>query len=125
MKNLPTYEDFLNEANTDFQFKEDSGTGKPTFVLKLEPSAWEKVKHLFDDNGRPNHEDVKRIPSQNTIWDLYAQSYQAGSKTIHKIYGVAGDYTFGNAPTYYQQKLRGNKKAARMVLTYFIDKFLK
>lgn len=129
MKHIKIFEEFVNESRVneanDFELKDDSGGGKPTTVLKLKPSAWEKVKHLFDDNGRPKHEDVKRIPSQNSIWDLYAQSYQSGGQTIHKIYGVSGDYTFGNAPTYYQQKLRGNKKAANMVFDYFIKKFLK
>jgi hypothetical protein len=43
---------------------------------------------------------------------------------MHKIYGVSGDYTFGNAPTYYQQKLRGNKKAAKEVFDIFVNKFL-
>jgi hypothetical protein len=124
MKNIPTFEIFLNESSTGFELKDDSGQGKATIVLKLDPTAWEKVKHLFDDAGRPNHEDVKRIPS-GLIWDLYAQAYTQGGKTIHKIYGVSGDYTFGNAPTYYQQKLRGNKKAARMVFDYFVNKFLK
>lgn len=113
-----------NES-ADYDLKDDSGGGKATLVLKLEPAAWEKVKHLFDDKGRPNHEDVKRIPSENAVWDLYAQEYESGGKKIHKIYGVSGDYTFGNAPTYYQQKLRGNKKAARRVYDYFINKFLK
>ena len=128
-KHIPSFDEFVNESTVNesagYTLKDDSGQGKPTMVLKLEPSAWEKVKHLFDDAGRPNSEDVKRIPSQNSIWDLHAQSYQQGGVTIHKIYGVSGDYTFGNAPTFYQQKLRGNKKAAKMVFDYFINKFLK
>jgi hypothetical protein len=124
MKNIPTFESFLNES-TDFELKDDSGQGKATIVLKLEAAAWEKVKHLFDDAGRPIHEDVKRIPSQNSIWDLYAQTYTQNGRPIRKIYGVSGDYTFGNAPTFYQQKLRGNKKAAKVVFDYFVNKFLK
>jgi hypothetical protein len=67
MKNIPTFETFLNESSTGFELKDDSGQGKATIVLKLDHTAWEKVKHLFDDAGRPNHEDVKRIPSQNSI----------------------------------------------------------
>jgi hypothetical protein len=113
----------LTEA-TDYTYKEDSGTGKPTWVLKLGPESWEKVKHLFDKNGRPSKE-LTRIPGSGGIWDLYAQSYEAGNKEIHKIYGVSGDWTFGNAPTYYQQKHRGNKKAAKEVYDWFIKRYLK
>lgn len=130
MKNhVPTFEEFVNESQineaNDFELKDDSGGGKPTIVLKLKPSAWEKVKHLFDDAGRPINDEIRRISSQNYIWDLHAQSYQSGGQTIHKIYGVSGDWTFGNAPTYYQQKLRGNKKAAKEVFNIFVNKFLK
>ena len=115
----------INEG-TGYEYKDDSGAGKPTKVLKLDNEAWEKVKDLFDDKGRPKSDEIKRIPSDNSIWDLYAQSYDnAGGKTIHKIYGVSGDYSFGNAPTYYQQKLSGNKKAAVRVFDYFIKKYLK
>jgi hypothetical protein len=38
--------------------------------------------------------------------------------------GVSGDWTFGNAPTFYQQKHRGNKKAAKAVFDWFIKKYL-
>ena len=113
----------LNES-AGYTFKDDSGQGKSTMVLKLEPEAWEKVKHMFDTSGRPINDKITKIPSQNFSWTLHAQEYTQGEKTMHKIYGVSGDYTFGNAPTYYQQKLRGNKKAAKEVLTMFIKKYL-
>ena len=128
-KHIPSFDEFVNESmvneSAGYTLKDDSGQGRPTVVLKLEPTAWAKVKHLFDDAGRPNHEDVKRIPAQNSVWDLHAQSYQQGGVTMHKIYGVSGDYTFGNAPTFYQQKYRGNKKAAKEVFDTFVNKFLK
>lgn len=128
-KHIPSFDEFVNESmvneSAGYTLKDDSGQGRPTIVLKLEPTAWEKVKHLFDDAGRPNHEDVKRIPAQNSVWDLHATSYQQGGVTMHKIYGVSGDYTFGNAPTFYQQKYRGNKKAAKEVFDVFVNKFLK
>jgi len=129
MKHLKTFESFINEAQlneaADYELKDDSGQGRPTVVLKLEPSAWDKVKHLFDDAGRPNHPDVKRIPAQGSVWDLYASNYTQDGKVMHKIYGASGDYTFGNAPTFYQQKYRGNKKAAKEILTSFVEKNLK
>jgi hypothetical protein len=111
--------------NLNYVYKEDSGGGKPTMVLLLEPDAWEKVKHLFDGEGRPISDEIKKIPMPHWSWNLYAQSYQQGGKTMHKVYGVSGDYTFGNAPTYYQQKLRGNKNAAKIVFDWFIKKYLK
>jgi hypothetical protein len=129
MKNhVPTFEEFANESlneSTDFTIKDDSGQGKPTVVLTLGPDSWDKVKHLFDDAGRPISDEIKRISSQNYIWDLHSQSYTANGKPMHKIYGVSGDWTFGNAPTYYQQKHRGNKKAAKEVLNIFVNKYLK
>jgi hypothetical protein len=100
----------INE-NTDYTYKEDSGGGKPTMVLKLEP---------VDD-------EVKNLPINDKYkWGLYAQptKYSDGI-TRYKIYGVSGDATFGNAPTYYQQKLRGNKKIAKKAFEWFIGKYLK
>jgi hypothetical protein len=122
--NVKLNENFLDEA-TSYTLKDDSGEGRATTVLKLEPDAWNKVKHLFDESGRPISDEVKRIKSQGYSWDLYSQSYVSGGKEVHKIYGVSGDYTFGNAPTYYQQKYRGNKKAAQEVLSSFVDNHLK
>lgn len=123
MKRIPLFEEFINK-NQDYSFKDDSGDGKPTMVLKIGPDSWKKIKNLFDDKGRPQSDEIKRIPYQGYIWDLYAQSYISGGKEYHKIYGVSGDYTFGNAPTYYQQKHRGNKKAAKKILSDFIEKYL-
>jgi hypothetical protein len=134
MKHVHTFESFLNEANlsqpiineaANYELKDDSGQGRPTMVLKLQPDAWDKVKNLFDDAGRPNSDEVKKLRSGEFTWDLYAADYTQGGKTMHKIYGVSGDYTFGNAPTYYQQKHRGNKKAAKEILTAFVEKYLK
>jgi len=130
MKYIHTFESFLNEKEetvneaAGYELKDDSGQGKATIVLKLDSDAWEKVKNLFDDAGRPISNEIKGIKSQGYSWDLYSQSYVQGGKTMHKIYGVSGDYTFGNAPTYYQQKLRGNKKAAKEVFDIFVNKFL-
>lgn len=108
-----------------YSYKEDSGYGRSTWVLKLEEESWEKVKHLFDESGRPNNESIKRITAQGSAWDIYAYSYYVqGDNLIHKLYGVSGDYTFGNAPTFYQQRLRGNKKAAKQVFDKFIEMYL-
>ena len=122
MKHVKLFEQFVNEA-TDYTYKEDSGTGKPTWVLKLGPESWQKVKHLFDKEGRPTQE-LTKIPAAKSVWSLYASSYTSDNKEMHKIYGVSGDFTFGNAPTFYQQKHRGNKKAAKEVFDWFIKTYL-
>jgi hypothetical protein len=109
----------INE-NTDYTYKEDSGGGKPTMVLKLEPEAWDNVKTLFDKDGRPVDDEVKNLPINDKYkWGLYAQptKYSDGI-TRYKIYGVSGDATFGNAPTYYQ-------KIAKKAFEWFIGKYLK
>jgi len=112
-------------VNETFTFKEDSGGGRSTYVLQLEEDSWEKVKHLFDDKGRPIDNDIKNLKYGGYKWSLYAQPIQSMNGNISvKIYGVSGDYTFGNAPTYYQQKLRGNKTPAKEIFTNFIDKYL-
>ena len=119
-------EEIENLTQNTFIYKKDSGDGKPTMILKLKPDAWEKVKHLFDKNGKPISDDVKNIKSSYGVWNLHAQSTINGSgEVIHKIYGVSGDYTFGNAPTYYNQKLRGNIRAAKPIFDQFIEKYLK
>ena len=132
MKHLKLFEEFLNGdmnneaiANeaTDYTYKEDSGGGKPTWVLILGPKSWQKVKHLFDEDGTPTQE-LTRIPASRSVWDLHAQKKPIKNKDVYKIYGVSGDYTFGNAPTFYQQKYRGNKRAAKKVFDWFIKKYL-
>lgn len=83
---------------------------------------------MFDEDGRPISKDIKGIKGNKSAWTLYAQEYSLSSNKSgkqHKIYGVSGDYTFGNAPTFYQQKLRGNKKEAKKIFDWFIDKYLK
>lgn len=138
MKHIKTFESFINESkinhpenesivneSSDYVLKDDSGQGKPTWVLKLGPDAWKKVEHLFDKQGRPESEEIKKIEAGGARWDLYASDYTQDGKVMHKIYGASGDYTFGNAPTFYQQKYRGNKKAAKEAFDIFIDKFLK
>jgi len=111
--------------NPKYILKEDSGQGKSTWVLKIEDDSWQKIKHLFDAAGRPSSDLIKKIPFGNYVWDLYSQEYSiSGDRVMHKIYGVCGDYTFGNAPTFYKQKLRGNKRAAKHVFEHFIKTFL-
>lgn len=130
-KHVKLFEQFVNEdlnesvvnEASEYTYKEDSGGGKPTWVLKLGPGSWQKVKHLFDKEGRPTKE-LKNISAGRMSWDLYALSYQANGKEMHRIYGASGDWTFGNAPTYYQQKHRGNKRAAKQVFDWFIKKYL-
>lgn len=110
-------------SSSDFVYKKDSGGGKPTMILKLGPQSWEKVKDLFDDQGRPG-KDVSKIRVGPYVWSLYVKKYIEDGKIIHQIYGVAGDFTFGNAPTFYQQKYRGNIKVAKVVFDWFIKKYL-
>jgi hypothetical protein len=135
-KNRPAFnsyndkdDDFLEEnedgpRSSDYVYKKDSGGGRPTMILKLGPQSWEKVKHLFDDQGRPK-EELHKIKAGGYTWDLYAQSYKQGDNIMHKIYGVAGDSTFGNAPLFYQQKYRGNIKIAKIIFDQFIKKYLQ
>lgn len=123
MKHIKLFEQFINEAANDYTYKEDSGGGKATWVLNLGPNSWNKVKHLFDKEGRPTQE-LTRIKGGNAVWSLYAQRKPIKNKEVYKIYGTSGDYTFGNAPTYYQQKYRGNKRAAKKVYDWFIEKYL-
>jgi len=64
MENVKSYEEFIAESvneSAGYTFTEDTGSGKGTMVLKLEPEAWEKVKNLFDAKGRPIDNAVKKI----------------------------------------------------------------
>jgi aspartate-semialdehyde dehydrogenase len=114
----------LNEL-IDFTYKADSGQGKPTMVLLLNTTAWDKVKTLFNSDGLPIDDSLKAIRANGYVWTLYAQSYMKSGVEMHKIYGTSGDYTFGNAPRHYQQRYSGNKRVAIIVFNYFIDKYLK
>ena len=123
MKYVKLFENFTDEL--DYTLKEDSGGGKPTWVLKLGSKTWKLVKHLFDKDGRPKNDGVKRIEGYSKYtWNLYAQKYVSNGVEMHKIYGVCGTFTFGNAPTYCNQAERGNKKDAKVVLDYFISKYI-
>jgi hypothetical protein len=110
-----------------FDFKEDGGSGKPTAVLVLSQNGGEKVSDMFDNMGRPKSSEIKGISDGgNFKWDLHVQPVKyASGETKYKIYGVSGNYTFGNAPTFYPRKGAGNKKSAMNVYSTFIDKFLK
>lgn len=109
------------EAVTDFILKDTTISGKPTTTLRLGPGAWEKVKTFFDNEGRPKSPYTKGIAAAGFKWNLHAGTIGG----TYRIYGVSGDYTFGNAPAFYPQRFSGNKKAAKIVLNSFVDKFLK
>jgi len=109
----------------DYIYKRDSGAGKPTYTLRVGPNSWNKIKNLFDSAGRPLSDDIKRIKIKNRSWELHAQPFIMNDIQYHKIYGVCGDLTFGNAPTYYQQAYRGHLKIAKQIFDMFIDKYLK
>lgn len=126
MDYIKTFSAFINEnLSNSYIYKEDSGSGKPTMILKVSSKIYPKIKDLFDESGRPKSKEIKDIPFDGYKWDLYSQKYTFDGDIIYKIYGVSGDYTFGNAPTFYQQKLRGNKKAAKFIFNWFIKKYLK
>ena len=121
----------------DFHLKEDSGNGRPTVVLSLSSSGWEKVSDMFDNMGRPKSSEIKGMSDGGfATWELHVQPIKVYKVNLsgvtdpdgemrYKIYGVSGDYTFGNAPTYYQKRLAGNKKSAIKIYNKFIEKFLK
>lgn len=99
--------------------------GRPTMSLTLDKDAYQKVANQFDDKGNPIGNKVKNIPFENTVWTLYSLKipYADKSKIAYRIYGVSGDYTFGGAPSFYQAKYSGNKKAALYILNKFIKDF--
>lgn len=98
---------------------------RPTLLLTMDSDAYKKVADQFDSAGRPIGTKVKNINFNNTSWSLYSQKIPSSdkSKNSYRIYGVAGDYTFGGAPTYYQSKYSGNKQAALYVFSKFIKDF--
>jgi hypothetical protein len=110
----------LNEAETQsdtFAYTKVSYGGKPSMNLTLKPEAWAKVKDMFDNEGRPISSEVKKIGASGSAWDIHVK--KAGDS--YKVYGVSGDFTFGNSPAFYPSKYRGNIRAAKTVL----DKFIK
>jgi len=129
MQHIPTFKEFINEnineSANDYTYKEDSGGGKPTYILTLGAESWSKVKDLFDDAGRPINQDIMNYRDANGYkWELHVQTYTTSSGSKYRIYGVCGDFTFGIAPAFYQQKNRGNKKAAKLIFDEFIKKYL-
>jgi hypothetical protein len=125
MKHLKLFEDFVNR-DVDFIYsdvKADRGV-KATWSLKLGPSVWKHVEHLFDEKGRPKHPSVSKIGGKGAAWSLYAAPYTVGGKEMHRIYGVSGDYSFGFAPGYYSSQYAGNKRAAKEVYDHFIDEHI-
>lgn len=105
--------------------KPSSFNGRPTLSLTLDGEAYKKVANQFDAKGNPIGNKVKDINFDNTVWTLFSQRipYADKSKVAYRIYGVAGDYTFGGAPPYYQSQYSGNKKAALYVFSKFIKDF--
>ena len=136
MKNLKTFDEFLTEASqiqaNDYSLKEVKFQSlKPTWSLQLTKSGWEKVKHLFNENGTPISKDVE-YNINGYIWKLLIDKpYKIHNNitneetVMYRVYGTCGDYTFGGAPTYYKSSLSGNKKTAKKVYDLFINEFLK
>lgn len=131
---IPTLDDFINESKTEaidvapgVVLKKTKVGGKITWTLKMDEQAYKKIAKLFDEKGNPK--DRKKMTytgPDNTGWIINSISatYSDGKKS-YAIYGVSGDYTFGQSPTYYQSKLRGNIKAAKMVYDQFIKDHIK
>lgn len=116
---------FSELINESFAFKEDKGAGKPTYVLILDEMSYDRISHLFNKFGKPLNQNELTFSSEGSLWVLNIQKFKSKQKDAYKVYGVSGDYTFGNAPTQYQQKFSGNKKAAKEIFSQFIDKYLK
>lgn len=125
--NTIDYKTNKNEYTREgYTFYDSKGIGRnSTLVLKLNNEGYNKVKYLFDNNGRAKSNDLKDIKAEGSKWTLRIHSYKSSSGTMYHIYGVSGDYTFGNAPAYYNSKYAGNKKAAIKILPMFIEKYLK
>ena len=127
MKFVKLFEDFRPDS-VFYTYKEDTGGGRAMWVLKLESEAWEKVKDLFT---KGESEKLTYADGRGHSWSLRALEYSSQNlrthrvRHIHKIYGVCGDYTFGNAPSFHNQAFRSNKKSAKVVFDKFIEEHLK
>jgi hypothetical protein len=130
MKNLPTFIEFLNESkgevsNNLFTYRK-SNVGKPTMILRLTEEGLNKVKHLFDEEGRPIDDSIKSQGFERYSWDLHIDIKPVIINKIpmFDVYGTSADSTFGNSPWFFAKSLRGNIKAARKIYSDFIEKYL-
>ena len=138
-KRIPNLDEFINEAKkevidiTDGVKLEKSKVGsKVTWTLKMSEESYKKISKLFDKYGRPVDRKKLTYNANGSAWTLYSLNYTtftsaSGKEKIKEyvIYGVSGDYKFGQASTYYQARLSGNIKAAKEVYDNFIKDYIK
>ena len=103
---------------------------RPTWSLILTQSGWDKVKDLFDERGYGINKYDVDIPHKSTLWTLQATlpfvsiNPETNEESFRvRIYGHSGDFSFGGAP-HRQNRLSGNKRAAKYVYNEFIKKHL-
>lgn len=131
MKYVKLFEEKIPKSyiskDQEFSYKETTlaTSTKPTWILKVGPSIWKEVEHLFADKSNDlKYRTKKTSVSSSTVWNLYDQKYKSDGKEMRKIYGVSGSYTFGGAPTFYSKTYAGNKIAAKDVYDQFIDEHI-
>ena len=131
MKYVKLFEEKIPKSyiskDQEFSYKETTlaTSTKPTWILKVGPSIWKEVYHLFTNSSKPlSYRANGAGIAGNALWNLYSFKYEQYGKEMHKFYGVSGDYTFGVAPKMYIQSHAGNKKSAKVVYDQFIDEFI-
>lgn len=105
------FRDFLNES-----IIKDTIVGKKkTKVLKIEIT--DEILKDFENTSGNTYKHKKEYKSQGYAWTLFF------NKNIGKLWGVSGDFWFGSAPNYLNDKYGGNIKAAEEVFSNFIKDY--
>lgn len=115
------------EVDVGYKLKELKYSNRKTLSLILDHTSYQKVEHLFYDDGRPKILVGCEFSFKGYLWTLYMRKMfkdATKQKPLYKIYGVCGDSTFGELPWYYSDSRCGNIRAARYCLNKFLERWI-
>jgi hypothetical protein len=102
--------EFLNEELNDAKFG-----SKKTKTLKIEVT--DEILKDFSNTRKEIYKSNKTYKSQGLSWTIFIE------KQTGDVWGVSGDYWFGHAPSYMNNKYGGNIKAAEEVYSEFMKEY--
>jgi hypothetical protein len=110
---MKTFKEFINEGSEKYEIKDGKFGSKKTKILKLKEIK-DSIFKDFTNTSKEVYKMNKSYESQGSSWTIFID------KQTNSIWGVSGDYWFGKAPSYLNNKYGGNIKAAEEVYKLFL-----
>ena len=98
---------------------------KKTVGIRIFADNYRKIEHLFDEQGRPKKGKLS-YGFNGYKWTLFRGKPIIDVEGVnhgYNIYGVCGDFTFGNIPWFYNITNCGNIRAGKSVYKNFLEEY--